>query len=226
MWRKRKDSDFQAEIDAHLQLEAEQLRADGFSGAEADAAARRMFGNRTVAQERFYESGRWMLWDHLLRDLRFALRVLTKDPRFSILAILGLALGIGVSTAIFTLIDASVQGGEVRQDPNSYVGITLVINGHVHGDFSYPEYCYYRDRSNSFRAVTAGSGREKFLMGLLSGSEAEEVQGRFAAANFLSATGLQPAMGRSFAAAEEEGAAPVRSSTTASGQGDLGPIRA
>src|SRR5712692_2647977 len=203
MWRKRKHSDFRAEIDAHLQLEADQLRAEGISPAEADAAARRAFGNQTAAEERFYESRRWMFWDHLIRDLRFAVRMLTKDPRFSILAILGLALGIGVSTAIFTLINASLEPNEVRQDANSYVGLTRVLNGRAHGDFSYSEYCYYRDHAANFRLVTAGSGRERFLMGQISGGEAEEVQGRFASANFLLATGLQPVLGRSFSAVEE-----------------------
>ena len=102
MWGKRKRGDFREEIEAHLQLEAEQLRAEGLSPGEAEAAARRAFGNRTRAEERFYESGRWMFWEHLWRDIRFAVRVLAKDRRFSTLAVLGLALGIGVSTAIFS----------------------------------------------------------------------------------------------------------------------------
>ena len=53
MWRKRKQQDFQAEIEAHLQLEADQLRAEGKPPAEAMANARRAFGNRTIAEERF-----------------------------------------------------------------------------------------------------------------------------------------------------------------------------
>src|SRR5271166_6934868 len=121
LWR-RKQQDFNAEIEAHLQLEADELRSEGVSPSDAQAAARRTFGNRTSAEERFYESARWMFWDHLVRDVRFAARVLTKDATFSALAILGLALGIGLSTAIFALINAAVQSetGEV-QDPASYV---------------------------------------------------------------------------------------------------------
>ena len=210
MWGKRKPADFQAEIEAHLQLEADQLKADGLNPREADAAARRAFGNRTRAEEQFYESGRWMLWDHLARDLRFALRMLAKDPRFSTLAILGLALGIAVSTAIFTLIHASVQVNEVRQDPNSYVGLTRMINGRAHGNFTYAEYGYFRDHATTLRAVAAESGREQFLMGPISGGEAEEAQGRFETGNFLASAGLHPAVGRSFSAAEElEGGPPV-----------------
>ncbi len=210
MWGKRKPSDFQAEIEAHVQLEADQLRAEGLTPAEAQMGARRAFGNRTRAVEQFYESGRWMFWDHLMRDLRFAVRMLAKDPRFSTLAVLGLALGIAVSTAVFTLINAFLQLNEVRPDAKSYVGITRVVNGRTQGDFSYSDYCYYRDRATTLRAVTAQSGRERFLMGQTSGGEPEEVQGRFDSANFLSAFGLRPVLGRSFSPAEEQaGGEPV-----------------
>lgn len=67
--RKRKPSDFGAEIEAHLQLETERLREEGLSETEARAAARRGFGNVSQAEERFYESGRWLFWDHLRQDL-------------------------------------------------------------------------------------------------------------------------------------------------------------
>src|SRR5437016_14599595 len=133
MWGKRKHPDFQAEIEAHLQMEADQLQAEGLTPVEAQARARRAFGNRSQVEERFYESGRWMFWDHVVRDIRFAARVLAKDRSFSVLAVLGLALGIGVSTAIFTLIHASVQVNQAPQDPNSYVGLNRVINGRAIG---------------------------------------------------------------------------------------------
>src|SRR2546430_14458104 len=140
MWWKRKQRDFQAEIEAHVQLEADELRAQGLANADAEAAARRAFGNRTVAAERFYESGRWMWWDHLTRDLRFAARVLLKDARFSALAVLGLALGLGVSTAIFTLIVTSLKLSSVP-DPASYVGLNQFEKGRQPGmDGSYAEY--------------------------------------------------------------------------------------
>ena len=57
--RKRKGSDFSAEIEAHVQQESERLREQGLSEEEAGAAARRAFGNVMHAQERFYEAGRW-----------------------------------------------------------------------------------------------------------------------------------------------------------------------
>lgn len=204
MRRKRNQSDFQAEIQAHVELEADQLQAEGMSRAEAEAAARRAFGNRTRAEERFYESGRSLWWDHLARDLRFAARVLAKDRRFSGLAILGLALGIGISTAIFTMIDASVHVNQVQEDSKSYVGITRIAGGRVYGDFSYSEYGYFRDRTTTLRMVSAESFRHRFLMIPPSGGEAQEAQGRFESPNFLAAMGFQPALGRTFSAAEEQ----------------------
>ncbi|MGE5326369.1 MAG: permease prefix domain 1-containing protein, partial [Deltaproteobacteria bacterium] len=79
-WRKRKQTDFSAEIEAHLALEVARLREQGMSEEDARAAARRNFGNVTRVEERFYESGRWMWWDCLRRDVRYGVRVLAKSP--------------------------------------------------------------------------------------------------------------------------------------------------
>ena len=68
--RKRKASDFSAEIEAHIQHESERLREQGLSEEEARATARRSFGNVMHAEERLYESGRWPWWDHFWPDLR------------------------------------------------------------------------------------------------------------------------------------------------------------
>ena len=74
MWWRRKAEDFQAELDAHLALEADELRAEG--ATDAEAAARRALGNRTLTEERFFEARSWIFGQHVLRDLRFATRVL------------------------------------------------------------------------------------------------------------------------------------------------------
>src|SRR5438477_1393626 len=103
--RKRKASDFSAEIEAHLEHETARLLEQGLSEQEARAAARRSFGNVMKVEERFYESGRWFWWDHLRQDLRFGLRMLARNSAFTVTVVLTLALSIGANTAIFSVVN-------------------------------------------------------------------------------------------------------------------------
>ncbi|HUE03709.1 MAG TPA: permease prefix domain 1-containing protein [Bryobacteraceae bacterium] len=69
--RKRKQNDFSAEIDAHLRLETDRVRAQGLSEHEAQAAARRAFGSISAAEERFHDAHGWIWWAHLKQDFRY-----------------------------------------------------------------------------------------------------------------------------------------------------------
>src|SRR5262245_21070658 len=107
MWSKRKrgHQDFNEEIQAHIAIEAERLIEEGMTPEDARAAAVRRFGNTVAAEERFYEVKRILWLDHIGQDVRYALRGLRRNPMFSIVAILTLAIGIGANTAVFSLID-------------------------------------------------------------------------------------------------------------------------
>src|SRR6202012_4564561 len=93
--RRRTPDDFAAEIQSHLELEADELADSGLSRQQAHTQARREFGSVVAAKESFYRKDRWSWLDALVRNLRFALRSLGHHPVFAATAILTLALGIG-----------------------------------------------------------------------------------------------------------------------------------
>jgi putative ABC transport system permease protein len=105
-WRlTRGDADFRREIDAHLALETDRFIADGLAPDAARRAARRAFGNVTRTEERFYESRQIMWIDDLVRDVRHALLTLRRAPGFTVVAVLTLAIGLGATTAISSIVD-------------------------------------------------------------------------------------------------------------------------
>src|SRR5437016_14059674 len=89
-----------------------------------------------------------------LQGLRFGARLLRKNPGFTAVAVLTLALGIGVNTAIFTAFDALVLRPRPVKDPDSLAAVFRITPGERNGGFSYSDYIYYRDHSKSFSEFT------------------------------------------------------------------------
>ena len=199
-WRKRKPSDFAAEIEAHLELETEQLKEQGLSEEEARAAARRAFGNVTRAEERFFESGRWLWWDHFVQDLRFGLRMLRKNPGFTAIAVLTLALGIGANTAIFSLLDAALLRTLPVEEPQRLVLVDCADEqGNAINAFSYPEFSYLRSHAHTL-SVFAYDHAD---LNLSAGTVTDAPSGMLVSDNYFSVLGVQPPLGRGFAPGDE-----------------------
>jgi predicted permease len=154
--------------------------------------------------------------DNLMQDLRQALRNLAKNPAFTLIAVLTLALGIGANTAMFSLTDQVLLRQLPVQKPSELVILTSpgARNGHVWSDgdsdasFSYPEYKHVRDNNEVFSGVL---GRYPAQINVAGQGESEMANGELVTGNYFEVLGVRPALGRVFTPDDEtaKGANPV-----------------
>lgn len=120
----KSDAEFEEEIAAHLEAAAADYLASGMSAKEARRQARLRFGGAAQAREAYRDQRRWPLFSSVAADLRFAVRQLRRSPGFSIVAVLSLAVGIGATTAIFSLLDSILLRPLPFADQQSLVKIS------------------------------------------------------------------------------------------------------
>jgi putative ABC transport system permease protein len=158
---RKRDSDFDEEVQAHLQLLADRFAAQGMSREDAAAAARRQFGNTTMLQEDRRELRTLTSVEDLGRDVRYALRSLGRSRAFTAVAIATLGLGIGASTAIFSVIDNVLLEPFPYKDPGRMV--FLRIRDTARGQegerqgYTSNEFLEFAEQNHVFEGVIAAS---------------------------------------------------------------------
>jgi len=201
--RRRRANDFSAEIEAHIRLESERLQDQGLIEKDARAAARRAFGNVTRVEERFYESRRWLWWDHLLQDVRFGLRMVRKNPGFTAVAVLTLALGIGANTALFSVVNAVLLRPLPFENSSrlvwSWGNCSLCDQAAV----SPADFIDYRAENHSFEYYGAMAAQDS-LFNLAGNDKPVQIKALMVTADFFDGLGMQPGLGRLFDLSDEK----------------------
>jgi hypothetical protein len=207
--RRQVYDDLSDEIREHLEEKVEELVAGGMSRKDASAAARREFGNLTLIEEDSCAVWGWTAVESFFADLRYGLRAMRRNPGFSGLAILSLALGIGANTAIFSLINTLMLRMLPVRDPGQLVALLhhYPAPDEPHDNtFSLQTYRLMRDHNDVFSGLIASSYRPLHVRG--NGLESQIVNGGFAEGSFFSLLGMNPALGRPIEPQDDQASRP------------------
>jgi putative ABC transport system permease protein len=159
------------------------------------------------AQERFYEAGRWPWWDQLLQELRFGVRMLTKSPRFSAVAVITLALGIGANIAVFSMVNALLLHPYNFRDLDRLVHVWEsrgLEEGYDARWISAADAEDLRAGTQVFDQLTTYSCQD---FNFESTGNVQVARGCAVSANFFDVLGAAPAQGRTFTSMEEQSGA-------------------
>ena len=194
------DSEFENEIQEHLKLLAERFVERGMSREEAAAAARRQFGNSTLLQDDRRELLTLPSMEALWHDLRYALRMLSKDRRFTILAVLALALGIGSTTVIFSAFYGVILNTFAFKDADQVTAFYIVDQDRPENrrpSLTLPELAYYRDHNHVFQDMSGEfGGFGETPLRYTTGGSSYQFEGAYLSATSFDLFGMKPLLGR------------------------------
>ncbi|HEY8225677.1 MAG TPA: ABC transporter permease [Pyrinomonadaceae bacterium] len=202
-WRQHKDEELDAEIRSHLDEAIHDRIERGESPDEARVNALREFGNVDLVKEVTREMWGWATLKQVVQDLRFGLRMLWKNPGFSLVAIFTLALGIGTNTAIFSVVNG------VLLRPLPYPGAERLVNfeginpdrGISESALSMPDYLDWQSQTDAFESIAAFVEGGMALTG--DGAEPERIPRGMVTPSFFQTMGVTPFMGRALLKEDE-----------------------
>src|SRR5262245_11579894 len=194
--RGKVERELERELRSHLEMETVENMRRGMSEEEARRAAMQSFGGVEQVKEAYRDLSRFRLFEELWQDVRYSARLLLKQPGFLAVAALTLALGIGASTAIFTVVNGVLIRSLPYRDPSQLVLIDgpWIEWGNPYSDESA---WGWRNRVKSFEQV-AGFGTHDGGVNLTGEGEAERIDELDVSANFFQTLGVSAVAGRLF----------------------------
>ena len=205
------------ELRFHLESRVQEYMAAGMSPQQAQEAARKRFGDvervratcETIDHELEQDRRRADMWETVVQDLRYAVRALRRNPGFTAVAVITLALGIGANTAIFSVVNGVLLRPLPYREPERLVRIFTAFrgSGSERVVMSQPEFMDYKRVTHLFENAAAYTGAGLTLTG---SGEPERVRGLSATRDLLPVLGIVPSRGRNFQADDgRQGTEPV-----------------
>ena len=192
--REQVDQDLDAEIRSYFDTLVEEKLAAGMPPDEARRIAAIEVGGIEQVKERVRETRAGALLESLLRDLRYGLRTLAKNPGFTAAAVVTLGLGIGANTAIFSVVNGVLLSPLAGRDPDRLVLLWESTKETPQIPVSYPNYLDWRQRTHSFEGIATFNGFDQFTM--TGQGDPERVRGGLASGNLFTVFGIEAAAGR------------------------------
>ena len=198
--RRRMFGELSDEIRAHLEEKIEELLRSGMSRKEAEAAARREFGNVTLVEEDARGVWRWLSIENLFADVRYSLRMLRRNPMFTAVGLLTIAIGIGANAAVFSVVDSVLlkplnypkaeELVSLHQTAPGAAGLADFENGLL---LSPSMYFTYAEQNRTFQSLGVWDTSTASVTGL---AEPEQVRTVEVSDGVLQTLGVPPAVGR------------------------------
>ena len=197
--QKKADSEFAHETQMHLQLLTEKFIQQGMDPNDAYSAARRQFGNTTLLRQRHRESRMLLALPNLFQDLRYSLRMLRKSPTFSVIAALTLALGIGATSAVFSLIQGVLLTPPPYRKPQQLMLIPSVRTDGKKMDsprgWAAQQWMEWNEKAASFQGIAGYGWTFNFLV---RNDGSQSMQGMRVSKDYFQIMGLKTVLGHGF----------------------------
>src|SRR5688572_5703815 len=191
--RRNKEAELEEELQSHLDEENEERQAAGLSPEEAYRAARLELGNVTLLKEDTRAAWSWMRWDQLVRDVRHAVRLLTRDIRVNVVILCTIALGMTANTTMFGIVNAMLLRFSVPELERLFVINETHSPDFLMSSVSPGTFLELQKTSASFQSMGA-SLDQRFT--LLEGEAPESIWGTLVTASYFPTMGIKPQLGR------------------------------